>query len=218
MKYFNHAVVTVYLCLLASCKPEKIKYYYINNMEVKNSVSFKEGSYFVYRDSAFSTLDSFWIYHTQSNMYDVKQSTHTSAPLYAESIIYFLMNKDSVKGLVRSMACKTDGCDQYEIGGCIDFRICVRDCLYRTSFPIGYREESNVGYIVFQQLYNSIIINGVNYNDVYRILHKEVNTFNWQDSIEYISYYSLTDGILKYTIKTDSSYHAWEIQNKNIIH
>lgn len=202
-----------------SCKRDGDKYYYINNEEVKKSVSFKEGSYFIYKDSVNGDIDSIWISESNHFQYDVNGSTRMAYVLSIERYEYHLTNKDSKHGIVQVWACNDNGCNDYHIRG---YPICnptpkTEPIFYATDLQVNQIMYSSRGYTIFQNYYDSLLLNGKQHYKVYQLFNKSSSTPKPYDSSSFTSFYSLEEGLLKYSIRTDTCYRVWEILNNHII-
>ncbi|MBK7689605.1 MAG: hypothetical protein IPJ31_00260 [Bacteroidetes bacterium] len=217
MKSFIIFLVFFIILLNNSCKKSGSKYYYINNAEIKKSVSFREGSYFIYKDSISGFTDSIWIYQTYNYMFDINQGSGDEFAV--EKCEYHLINNDSILGKVETIACN-NGCENYFIYAfpACDLHTLSQNCIvYGTQFRMHQKIGHASGYTIYQQYYDSLFISNKMYYKVYQSINRGAQNLHPSDSTTLTSYYSLEQGQLKYSVKTDTSYHVWEIVKNKII-
>lgn len=221
MKPIYLLLSSIFYCFLLSCEKGGPSYFYINNNEVKQSCSFKKGSYFIYKDSVTGSIDSFWIYDSYVNLLDINSTTHTGDALFIEQAGYLLMNNDSIKGKVHTGACYKNGsgCNENVIYAEIGINYPYSNSIesYGNNFYLGQKNQEKNGYSIYQHYYDSILLNGNFHYKVYQVFHKGVYALTPMDSIAYTTFYSLSEGVVKYSIKSDTSYHSWELVNNHII-
>ena len=217
MKLFNISCLTTLIIFFASCTRYETNYYYLN-LDVKNSVSFKKGSYFIYKDSTSGIIDSFWIYSSYGDFAERVISPRLTNMI--ENRVNQLMNQDSAFGIVETIACDTKGCNEYAILGIINSNEgATGHLMYKDNLILNQMIYNQNGYFVFQKYYDSLLLNGNIHYKIYQSLFKDKNVLDTvtNSSIYYTSFYSLTEGIIKYSIQTNTSYNSWELVKNNII-
>ena len=199
------------LCLTAfliSCNREqKETVTHITNPQILNSVNFKVGTYFIYQDSITLKTDSIWVTNSFRNGY-AQDPVNT-----IEIMGYNTINNDSIQGLVI-----TTSSDELFNGSNIKggFNL-ISPSLYRVNYDLNKNYQLGNGYYFYPSYFDSILINGRYYYNVLESCVALPFKPNNIDSIALRTYYSLTEGLIKYSIKTDTSYRSWELLRSKII-
>ncbi len=189
-------------CFLVGCR--KIKHYAISSKILKDAVSFKPGTFYIYQDSLSSQTDSFWVDNREENGSYSNDETYTydwmsytmRDTLGHKFSFYTAGNKQKVKQVIGSHNGYASIwlTDPFKVGNTINNVSGSFNC-------IGH--------------HSSLLIKGVSYNNVYVVTGSAFKNGSREDVIT--TYYSPEIGLLKIDIATDSTHRIMEIIRFNIV-
>jgi hypothetical protein len=214
----NKLVLALLFIISLSACSNRIKTTSVNimNGDIVNSVSFQPGSYFVYVDSLTNVKDSMWVYEFNNHPSRVESNNEY---FDLQRLNYYLRtNSVYQRGQVITQALYPDE-GKYIISGNIG--LSSHASYYWTDYsqsPILYSSEIGE-YAQFITLHDSLKIRGKYWPNVFQVYNISFyGTENDKDTEQITTYYSLQNGLLKYTQQTKDTFHVWEIESNKIIH
>lgn len=197
----QYLILLLAVIALAACKHNDDKEYIPLNTQLKNSYSFKEGSYWIYKDSITGRRDSFFVDRYQyiksidlggannENVNFTMKDYPIDTPLSdSSSWLLSLSNRESMELQYQHLAPP----NQFFI---------ITYLNYGYPFITGYTPDHDIQTII----YPNLSINNQNYSNVARLIHGG-SSFYMRDSIGFV--------------KIDLSYGAirvlWELERYHI--
>ncbi len=200
--------------LMLSCRKSGPQYYEIENEQVKNAVSFKKGSFFIFQDSISKQTDSVWIDTTQASWYDFNQGARQSDALMLERIAYSLKGNHLTSGAVEVIA-PEDGSDNYTIKGTIKLKSMTYDRIVPIFFNMNIKQHVKIifgtGYSMLCNYHPYLVLNGSTHYNIFEVLDERTNQNSPHDKTTLVTFYSLEEGIVKYTLQSSTGYEVWEL-------
>lgn len=209
MKYSFPPLVLGASILLASCIKNNdpqltATYRSITDQRLRDAATVKEGSYFIYQDSATGGIDSFGVtYFAQTTVYNQDDNTNN------EVIVY--KSYDSVQG-PGTIPTIDIGAYRDEVNAAIYLNGQNADgFLMRLPFVVNSTKSDNGIDVTNVQYYASYQVLGNTYNDVYESISKK-----WSYTATLHSWFSQQSGLIKFTI-SDSNLHCTYLLKKSFI-
>ncbi len=183
---------------------------YITDPEMISVGSFKVGTYYIYKDSTTSIEDSVWVTSNISSIIPV------NAELLGKN--YNRKCEDLFETVALKMKTINNKYGEYQISnkGIRFFNYPIPELILKLPFKIGEIPSSTFILNKNIQFYPSYNLNGINYDKVYQIESK-VFIDNTNDTTFGTTFFSTTTGLLKYSIKNDTSFHVYELVRSQIV-
>jgi hypothetical protein len=182
---------------------------YITDPELKNITSIQTGTYYIYRDSITGVEDSVWVEHSISQIFPVnselygKNYNDKCEDHYEVHEIHLRKNNDN------SFPYKSINIFKNSIQGFYTF--------ISKPFETNLIKTTHYGYYRNEKFFLSFNLLTNNYDNVYHVSLKEAIPNSLQDSVETNTYFSTETGMIKYSIKTDTSYVVKELIRSHIV-
>ncbi len=168
---------------------------FVTDPEIINAGTFKDGTYLIYRDSVSGKEDSAWTTGFRKYKYPVKSTPTNKEDCYIidyeEGYETAFLSTSSYKLRLTVMP--------YTINGFFEFGDFLNDNYINKHFNMTLKPFSGIFYPTFQ-------LNGNTYENVY---------FN--GDYENAIYFSTKSGIIKHSVKIDTSYVVKELIRSHII-
>lgn len=191
-------LIFLFFLFSASCKKKEIRR--IDSPLLREAITFKDGSYFVYRDSISGDIDSFWVDGFELYNSGVEHS------LTIEKGVYLMYHADSTK----KFTFRTDGEDFRGIEFMRGKFVLDNNNQWDFTSLTNPHVSNDVLKCIFLGHFETYAINGVNYPEVY--VYASIDSLNYAQS-----YYSSTHGLVKLEIKNNNVHVVYELLKQKVI-
>ena len=183
-------VTFITILFIVSCAREKK--YLITDNAVREAVNFREGSYFIYRDSMTGIEDSLWVNNYSEGFKPTNTNNYSSLQ---EIISYELFLKDSIVGQLRAFALDESKNIDSKITGWVFYLF--NGSMAISPFSKNIITQNRVSLNTSKDYFERYTIAGKVYSNVNKFETKQLHCLHCVDTFRIETYYSLNSGLVK---------------------
>ncbi|MBP6455197.1 MAG: hypothetical protein KA275_00600 [Chitinophagaceae bacterium] len=210
-KNIKYIIFFTLLFFASSCCKKGVTTF-VTDLEMISAGTFKPGTYYIYKDSITGKEDSIWV---ESFYKDIKLS---NAEAYSKKKIDYDC-EDKVE--VYLLKLKNESNNSFEFQNITTIRSTTYTNLSARllikPFVENEIETTHYGWYKNEKFYQNYNLLSNNYSNVYNVSRKEAIYKSLQDTVLINTFYSSHTGLIKYSIKTDTSLVVKELVRSHII-